>query len=51
MLILIHLLTLVDAEKEMAKSRLKKIQRDVSDIYESIPEGTIPAALEAINEQ
>ena len=37
--------------EQMATNRLKKIQRDVVNMYESIPEGTIPAALEALNEQ
>ena len=35
----------------MARNNIDKIKRDVVNMYESIPEGTIPAALEALNEQ
>jgi len=37
--------------EQMARKNIDNIKRDVVNIYESIPEGTIPAALEALNEQ
>ncbi len=37
--------------EQMARNNIDKIKRDVVNMYESIPEGTIPAALEALNEQ
>jgi len=37
--------------EHMARTNIDNIIRDVGNIYESIPEGTIPAALEALNKQ
>ena len=37
--------------EEMAWRNINNIRKDVGNIYESIPEGTIPAALEALNKQ